>query len=138
MRKPIIFLKHSLQLVGLSQRKSNICKHNFGNSRAQQTQTAKNIEETTFNCWFDNASKKLGQNMVVWKLEAMGVGNCKLFTFFYIMTHVFNMSSSGGPSKPKSLIFANLIGGRCYVIYLIPFQQNILSKMFDSSKWWTS
>jgi hypothetical protein len=43
---------------------------------------AKNIKETTFDCWFDNATKKLGQNMVVWKLEVMGVGNPKLLTFF--------------------------------------------------------
>jgi len=43
---------------------------------------AKNIKETTFDYWFDNTPKILGQNLVVWKLEVVGVGNPKLFTFF--------------------------------------------------------
>jgi hypothetical protein len=64
LKKPIIFLEHSLQLVGLSQRKCKTCKHKLGNSKAQQTQMAKNIEKTTFDCWFDNIPKILGQNLV--------------------------------------------------------------------------
>jgi hypothetical protein len=77
-------------------RKCKICKHKLGNSKPQRTQTSKSIEETTLDCWLDNTPKRLWQNLVVGKLEAMRVGNLKL-SFFSIMTCVFNMSSSGGP-----------------------------------------
>ncbi len=51
-------------------------KHKFGNSRTQQIQMAKNIKEITFDCWFDNATKRLGQiwlfeSWKLWELETL-------------------------------------------------------------------
>jgi hypothetical protein len=53
------------------------------------------------------------------------------------MTHALGMMSFNGVlGEPEIYFFPKLIGGK-WLVYFSPFQQNIISQIFDFNKWWT-